>query len=213
MATLGDRRELGARCAPAGTLDEHRHRGQPVAEHQVRRPDSAEPGSICAERAVMLKARRQAHRRPRPAAAAWRARCGGAALVAQPLVAARWPPSGLKAASAMCADRVRSVNTICSMTRPVRIAQLRLQRHGGRLIDPQPIAVAELVLRRDRDHVRCRGRLSARARDFAGCRRSWRSARSTAGKPDQQQLLRRALLDQHRALVRQIAGQLARRCG
>ncbi len=87
----------------------------------------------------------------------------------------------------------------------VRIAQLGFERHGGGVIYPQAVAVAELIPRRNRDHMGITA-IQAHARHLANVietRRLLVQRRKT-----HERFAFRPLLHDHGALVRQIAGEV-----
>jgi len=111
---------------------------------------SVDPGIVWAERAVILNpggSFRHFHTSDAARATPWTERTRCAAIGSR-----RSKPRALKAESGMRDDSVRLAKTICSMTWPWA-SQLCLQGHRGRVVDPEPIAVAVFVLRRDGDDV------------------------------------------------------------
>ena len=86
------------------------------------------------------------------------------------------------------------------------IAELRLERHRSFFVDPQAVTVAVLVARMQRDDARLAAEqaLAFATADFINERIAFVDRRQGA----EQRTVRSAALDEHRAFVGEIAGEL-----
>ena len=192
----------GAPC-----FDEHRHRGQSVAEDPLRHRLACCPASAAGLAEVMRNPGRQVRALPGAASPA------SAAGVGRPACAPsgnHWDRSSAPGRLSAICCRQRQGGERPSARSPC-LAGARswvLQRHRGLRIDPETIAIAVAVARLD---------MPARAR-LGRCSR-WRSARAGCTGRRRPTSRRRRLassrplglrrLDHHKALVGQVAGQLA----
>ena len=143
------RRTFGRLGVGLARLDEHRHRGDAIGEHQVRHRLTRTGHGL----------RWNAWPCGNPAAIAWLPTSAGAALLAtlafgaQPAVVGsvhlRLEHGIGNALRQIDAGEQDLLDDLAGL-----VAELGLERHGSLLVDPQAIAVAIFIARMQRDHAR-----------------------------------------------------------